>query len=126
MKRHALPALKSVTEAVYQSEYQKLRPVLEAEARVQNQLARLDAQVVQTRQDSAVTDGYQITGTDVLWNGWEAATRRQLNMELARCRAQKLAALQQLRQAFGRKQAVERLNDTLKAEQKRARSRHRP
>ncbi len=126
MKRHKLPALKSVTEAVYQSEYQKLRPVLEAEARVQAQLARLDAQVVQTRQDSAVTDGYQITGTDVLWNGWEAATRRQLNMELARCRAQKLAAMQQLRQAFGRKQAVERLNDTLKAEQKRARSGPKP
>ena len=126
MKRHELPALKSVTEAVYQSEYQKLRPVLEAEARVQAQLARLDAQVVQTRQDSAATDGYQITGTDVLWNGWEAATRRQLNMELARCRAQKLAAMQQLRQAFGRKQAVERLNDNLKAEQKRARSRPKP
>lgn len=126
MKRHDLPALKSVTEAIYQSEYQKLRPVLEAEARVQSQLARLDAQVVQTRQDSAVTDGYQITGTDVLWNGWEAATRRQLNMGLARCRAQKLAAMQQLRQAFGRKQAVERLNDALKAEQKRARSRPKP
>jgi mannitol/fructose-specific phosphotransferase system IIA component len=47
-------------------------------------------------------------------------------MELARCRAQKLAAMQQLRQAFGRKQAVERLNDTLKAEQKRARSRPKP
>ena len=50
--------------------------------------------------------GYRITGTDVLWQGWESSTRRQLNTELARLRAQKLTALDALRAAFGRKQAV--------------------
>ncbi len=123
MKRNELPALKTVTDAMFQKEYQKLRPVLEAEARVQHQLTRLDAQVTQTRQYGARTDGYQVTGTDVLWNGWEASTRSQLNLELARHRAQKLAALDTLRQAFGRKQAVEALTDALKIQKRRSAAR---
>ncbi|MEW2919470.1 hypothetical protein AB1A64_20555 [Ruegeria sp. ANG10] len=110
MKQAALSDLKNVTEAVFQKEYNALRPLLEAEARVQQQLARLDAQVRQSRQDSAAAEGYLVTGTDVLWNGWESATRRQLNMELARIRAQKLSAMDALRRAFGRKQAVTNLS----------------
>ena len=73
----------------------------------------------QTRQNSALAEGYRVTGADVLWNGWESATRRQLNMELARLRAQKLSALEALRHAFGRKQAVVELS----AAQKKARLR---
>ncbi|RBW61185.1 hypothetical protein [Ruegeria sp. A3M17] len=109
MKRKQLQDLAKVTEASFQREYQSLRPVLEAEAQVQQQLARLDAQVQQTRQKTASAEGYRVTGTDVLWNGWESATRRQLNMQLARLRAQKLTALVNLRVAFGRKQAVSNL-----------------
>lgn len=123
MKRNELPALKTVTDAKFQNEYQKLRPVLEAEARVQGQLTRLDAQVAQTRRDNAQTEGYQVTGTDVLWNGWEASTRRHLNMELARYRAQKLAALAALREAFGRKQAVEALTDAVDKHKRRTSTR---
>lgn len=109
MKRKQLQDLAKVTEAAFQREYQSLRPVLEAEARVQHQLVRLDAQVQQTRQDLESTEGYRVAGTDVLWNGWESATRRQLNTQLARLRAQKLTALANLRVAFGRKQAVSKL-----------------
>ncbi|MBO9448041.1 hypothetical protein [Ruegeria sp. R14_0] len=114
MKRKQLQDLQKVTEAAFQREYQSLRPVLEAEAQLQNQLARLDAQLARTRQEAASTEGYRVTGTDVLWNGWESATRRQLNMQLAGLRAQKLAALSELRVAFGRKQAVAKLSETSK------------
>ncbi|WP_170518345.1 hypothetical protein [Ruegeria atlantica] len=120
MKQAALSDLKNVTEAVFQKEYNALRPLLEAEARVQKQLARLDAQVRQSRQDSAAAEGYRVTGTDVLWNGWESATRRQLNMELARIRAKKLSAMDALRTAFGRKQAVTNLSNAQKKAHKRA------
>lgn len=109
MKRKQLTDLEKVTDAVFQREYQSLRPVLEAEARVQHQLARLDAQVQQSRQEIELAEGYQVTGTDVLWNGWESATRRRLNIQLSGLRAQKLAALESLRIAFGRKQAVAKL-----------------
>ncbi|WP_420585365.1 hypothetical protein [Ruegeria sp.] len=120
MKQDGLSDLQNVTEAAFQKEYNTLRPVLEAEARVQQQLARLDVQVRQSREDCAAAEGYRVTGTDVLWNGWESATRRQLNMELARLRAQKLAALQALRTAFGRKQAVANLSAAQKDARRRA------
>jgi len=106
MKSKKLQDLAAVTDAAFQKQYQALRPLLEAEARIQQQLIRLDAQVQQARADSRDTDGYQVTGTDILWNGWESSARRQLNTELARVRAQKLAALDGLKTAFGRNQAV--------------------
>lgn len=119
MKQDTLSDLKAVAEALFQQQYQTLRPVLDAEARLQRGLAKLDAQMRQARQESAQTDGYTITGTDVLWRGWEASTRRQLNMELARTRAQKLAALDALRHAFGRKQALETLSNSLQQDPRR-------
>lgn len=125
MTRTGLCDLETVTEAAFQKEYEALRPVLEAEARVQAQLTRLDAQVKQTRQDCATAEGYRVTGTDILRNGWESATRRQLNMELAQLRAQKLSAVEALRKAFGRKQAVSHLSaDEKTARQRVLNSRH--
>ncbi len=114
MRRKDLTEMEKVAEALYQKEYSALRPTLEAEAKVLQQLARLDDQALQTRRNSARTDGYQVTGTDVLWNGWESSTRRNLNTELARIRSQKLSAMDRLRSAFGRKQAVQNLSDQAK------------
>ena len=71
MKHTQLPDLEKVTNAAFQKHFQALRPILEAEARIQQQLARLDSQLNQARQDSAKIEGYQVSGTDVLWNGWE-------------------------------------------------------
>ncbi|WP_170334644.1 hypothetical protein [Ruegeria arenilitoris] len=120
MKQDGFLDLEKVTEVAFQKEYNALRPLIEAEAQVQQQLARLDAQVQQTRRDSASAEGYRVTGTDVLWNGWESATRRQLNMELARLRAQKLTAMEALRTAFGRQQAVTNLSAAQKSARKHA------
>lgn len=113
MKLSTLSVLKSVTEAKFQKEYQQLRPVLEAEAQIQRQLLQLDAQMMQVRRDSCETQGYRITGTDILWNSWESTTRRQLNTDLARVRARKLAALDALKLEFGRNRAVQDLSDAL-------------
>lgn len=121
MSRARMSDLSKVTEAAFQKEYQKLNPVLQEEARVMQQLARLNRQLDQVRADSALSDGYRVTGTDVLWHRWESATRRQLNTELARVRSQKLEAMEHLRRAFGRKQAVEALakQDSIKAKKRR-------
>ncbi|CAD0186566.1 hypothetical protein RUESEDTHA_03475 [Ruegeria sp. THAF57] len=120
MKRNDLSGLIQITEAVFQREYQTLRPVLDAEARVQKQLARLDDQVQQTRKTATRSDGYQATGADVVWNSWEATTRRDLNIELARIRSQKLSAMEALREAFGRKRAIADLSDSLALERRRS------
>ncbi len=110
MKHAHLSDLKTVSEAIFQKEYQNLQPLLMAEARIVQQLAQLDAQVTQVSTDAASSSGYRVSGTDMLWHRWEAATRSQLNMELARLRAQKLAAMDNLRLAFGRTQAVASLS----------------
>ena len=109
MTKNRLSELAAVTVAVYQREYRQLRPLLQQEAGLRAQLARLDLQVAEVRSEGAKADGYNVTGGDMLWHSWESATRRNLNIELARARAQKLAALDNLRTAFGRKQAVETL-----------------
>ncbi|WP_241481033.1 hypothetical protein [Ruegeria sp. ANG-S4] len=86
---------------------------MQAEARILQQLARLDNQLAEARTDSSESEGYRVTGTDVLWHRWESTTRRQLNLELARLRAQKMDAMKDLRTAFGRKQAVGELKAQL-------------
>ncbi|WP_254055652.1 hypothetical protein [Ruegeria sp. EL01] len=119
MRYSKLSNLKSVTEAVFQKQFQTLRPVLEAEANIQQQLVRLDTQVKQARQDGSKAEGYRVTGTDMLWHGWESATRRQLNLDLARLRAQKREQLDALKAAFGRKEAIARLSSTLLKDHRR-------
>ncbi|NOE27925.1 hypothetical protein [Ruegeria sp. HKCCD6157] len=120
MTHTQLPDLEKVTNAAFQKQFQALRPILEAEARIKQQLARLDGQLRQARQDSTKVEGYQVSGTDVLWNSWESATRRQLNLQLARTRAQKLAGMEALRTAFGRKQAVETLRKKVQQANRKA------
>ncbi len=125
MNLKKLSALQMATDAMYQKQHQALRPVIEAEALVQKQLVRLDHQVTLARQDSAGTEGYRVSGADILWNAWESATRRQLNMELARVRAQKLAAMEQLRTAFGRQQAIASVSKTMRDAQQKAKDKTR-
>lgn len=109
MGRSRVSDLITITDAVYQKEYQQLRPLLLQEAQLTRQLAHLNDQVAEMRTQADATPGYQITGGDVVWHMWEAETRQNLNMQLARLRSQKLAALDNLRHAFGKKQAVANL-----------------
>lgn len=109
MKRHRLVQLETVTEAKFRKEFQTLAPLLQKETALTEQLAKLDRQNAEVTRSAQDTKGYTALGTDVLWLGWSSATRRQLNTELARVRSQKLAALDQVRSAFGRTQAVKAL-----------------
>lgn len=95
-----------VSEALYLREHARIRPLLEAEARILARLARLDAQRDQMRATQGSQDAYLRIGADTLWQAWESRTRRALNTDLAQARARKLAAMDALRLAFGRRQAV--------------------
>lgn len=123
MKTDKLSDLVAVTAAAFEKEHQKLRPIMEQEARVQTRISQLDAQLAQVRSTDAEATGYRMAGADVIWYGWEASSRKQLNTELARIRSQKLAMVDGLRQAFGRKQAVEKLAEGRTAAMRRARLR---
>ncbi|APG48726.1 hypothetical protein [Phaeobacter porticola] len=107
MKQKMLDQMADVTEAMYLQEHAKVKPVLDAEARVRSQLAKLDRQVNETREIANSDHAMKALGADLLWQSWHGRTRRQLNMELAQITAQKLRAMDKLRKAFGRKHAVE-------------------
>lgn len=121
MTHKKLLDLASVTSAVFETEFLKLRPILEEEARIHNQISDLNAQMSQVRSDAIDADGYRIAGADILWHSWESSTRRQLNVKLARVKSRKLAMMDDLRAAFGRKQAVESLCRDHASKQQRAR-----
>ncbi len=121
MTRDRIGNLSTFAEAVFQREHQKLRPLLRREAQLLQQLARLDSQLAEVKSTSSQSDGYQVTGADLLWHGWESVARRNLNTELARLRSQKLTAMEELRGAFGRKQAVADLSRRLQDHKRRVR-----
>ena len=104
MDKTQLAGLAQVTDALYLREFEKIKSILEEEARLLENLSRLDDQVRGNR-DPDVT--VRSLGADLLWQGWEERTRRQLNMELAQVRARKLVMMEKVRTAFGRKQMIE-------------------
>ncbi|MEY8841722.1 hypothetical protein AB9K41_22060 [Cribrihabitans sp. XS_ASV171] len=109
MRRSPFDALATICEAAYLAEHEKIRSVLEEEARLRGSLARLDRQAAETRAAQDRAEGYRTLGADLLWQGWEARTRAELNTDLARARARRLVAMDGLRTAFGRKEAVAEL-----------------
>lgn len=107
MKPQKLHQTVEVTQALYLREHEAIKEILAQEAEIRAHLARLDAQVTQAATHQ--THSVRLVGADILWRGWESKTRRQLNTQLAQVRARKLSAMDQLRRAFGRKDAMENL-----------------
>ncbi|TMV07096.1 hypothetical protein FGK63_13365 [Ruegeria sediminis] len=106
MKKSDLTEIGQVAEALYLDQFEKLRPILAREAQIQQQLSRLALQEKDVRETEGQLSDYRAFGADILWRSWEARTRRGLNMELARLRAQKLTAIDGLRRAHGRREAI--------------------
>lgn len=118
MKQKMLDQMASVTEAQYLQEHAKVKPVLDAEAKLRAQLAQLDTQVKEARDLNNSDMAMKSLGADLLWQSWHTRTRRQLNVELAQATAKKLMAMDRLRKSFGRKHAVETMAKDFKEQQK--------
>jgi len=111
MNQKKLDQMAAVTQAQYLREHAKIKPILDAEAELRGKLAKLDAQMKETRQQGEQDHAMRALGADLLWQGWHSRTRRQLNIELAQVTARKLMAMDKVRKAFGRKHAVETMAD---------------
>ncbi|MHA6264155.1 hypothetical protein ACXYMO_13200 [Arenibacterium sp. CAU 1754] len=107
MKSESLPDLHKVTQARYLREFDKIRAILQEESRLRQDLAKLHQQEKMTRPSPETAHQMQIVGADMLWQGWAARTRRELNIQLAQVMARKLIAMDQIRKAFGQRQALE-------------------
>lgn len=101
--------LADLTDAVYRSRLAGMQKIMRQEAQLRQSLQRLE-------QMSTGDDSFQqhdITmraiGADLLWQGWVARRRTELNMQLANLLAQKSAISRDLSLAFGRAQVAEAL-----------------
>ena len=112
--------MSGVVQALYDKEFQAIGAILAREADLRGKLNKLDEQIAQNRDVCANSHEMQAVGAQLLWQGWTTRMRRQLNTELAQVIVTKLAAMERVRKAFGRKQAVEMM---MSAEQRRIRTR---
>ncbi|NIZ60474.1 hypothetical protein DL239_05730 [Sedimentitalea sp. CY04] len=118
MNQKKLDQMAAVTEAQYLREHAKIKPILDEDAALRGKIAKLDAQIKETRQQAENDHAMRALGADLLWQGWHSRTRRQLNIELAQVTARKLKAMDQVRKAFGRKHAVQTMADDERKRQK--------
>lgn len=123
VKSSTLSEMEKLTETLFLAEFAKLRPIIAAEAKIRHQLARLDEQATEFRNSSGHMFDYRAFGAEMSWRAWESRTRRALNMELSRLRAQKLAAMDSLHLAHGRRQATAHLASQLEHRSARRRGR---
>ncbi len=113
-----LAQMRAVTNAVYLREHAKVKPILDREARLRGKLTMLKEQVEQSRALVDESHEMKALGVDLNWQRWHTNARRDINTELAQITAQKLRAMDKLRQAFGRKHAVETMENSFKDDAK--------
>lgn len=111
MNRRAGANLVEVTHALYLRELRGTSGILAQEAALRRDLARLDQQADSARAELPTDAAMQATGAGILWRGWVDRTRRDLNTDLARVLARKHVALDAVRLAHGREQALRNLFD---------------
>ena len=116
MKPDKLADLARVTKLQYQIEYEKVRVVIQEEMRVRANLSRLDNRQSGAGRAETTDLTMNIVGADVLWQGWVAQARRDLNLELAGILTRKPHAMDRVRSAFGRQQATEQLRKAAEKE----------
>ncbi|MCG7623645.1 MULTISPECIES: hypothetical protein [unclassified Epibacterium] len=113
-----LGQMRAVTNAVYLREHAKVKPLLDREAQLRGKLSMLKQQVEDSKALIDKSHEMKTLGVDLQWQQWHTNARRDLNQELAQVTAQKFRAMDKLRQAFGRKHAVETMESKHKADAK--------
>lgn len=113
--------LVKLTELAFQRDAAPLQPLLAEQARIQSQLAQLEAAVRDARPGDTPA---HMSGSVAAYQIWAQGKRSSLNMELARNRAQSEYYKDRLKKSFGRKLAAQHLDDMLR--KKLAVERNRP
>jgi hypothetical protein len=118
-----LAQLARITEVAFQADQAKMRAALEKETRVEAQLAGLKT-ALSERADQVAKDidPAFLAGADLRWKGWVDRQRSALNLRLARLRAERAEATDQMAQAFGRNLVADRLVSEDQAKDRKARA----
>lgn len=101
-----------LTGALYERERLKMQNLNREEARLRQDLTRLDAHRLANRDlPDPQLQGFREIGADLLWQGWIGRNRAGLQTDLARVLARKGQMMLGLRRAFGKHQAALSLQD---------------
>ena len=123
MRLTKIDQMSDVLRVLYDRESRAISSILAEEGQIRSNLTRLELQVSRNRDACASNHKLLSVGAQLVWQGWTTRTHRQLNMDLARVMAEKLAVLDRVRTAFGRQRAVELIvsaeRDALKERQNR-------
>lgn len=122
MRLDKIGQMSEVMKALYEKEFQAIRSILTEEADLRGKLNKLSEQIAVNRNAGADSHAMQVIGANLLWQGWTGRMQRQLNGELALVMAKKLMAMDRVRTAFGRQQAVEMMLATEQADRKKRRA----
>lgn len=101
--------LAELTDAVYRSRLSGMQKVLEQEARLRQNLQRLEQMSISDESLEQHAMVMRAIGADLLWQGWVARRKSELNIKLANVLAQKSVMSRDLALAFGRAQVAEQL-----------------
>ena len=106
-----LTTLLTITQAKYDQQQQSFQKLVAEESRLRGELARLDLSVRQSQSDLEKESEMRAIGADIIWQGWVARSKTQLNLKLAQVLALKLHHLAQVKQAYGKVLIVTELQD---------------
>jgi len=101
--------LAELTDAVYRSRLSGMQKMLQHEARLRQNLQRLEQMGSGDETPEQHAMAMRAIGADLLWQGWMARRKTELNIQLANLLAQKSAISRDLALAFGRAQVAEAL-----------------
>lgn len=107
MNLQNLKGIHELVEAKYEIRRQAFQTLVVKESELRSELRRIDdqAQVAFRQEDPSM----QSIGADVIWQGWVEKAKASLNAKLALVLAEKEQHIRQVRQAYGKVIAAERL-----------------
>lgn len=97
-----------VTALAYERELAAVQSILQEEAQIRADIAKLDRQVEEAHQRSDL-GSMRAIGADVIWQSWAGRARAQLNIRLAQVLARKAQVMTRVQTAFGRKTVADGL-----------------
>jgi hypothetical protein len=99
----------AITEAKYDQQQQSFQKLVFEENRLRGELIRLDIAARQAEAEPVGKSEMRAIGADIIWQGWVAKSKTQLNLKLAQVLALKLHHLAQVKQAYGKVLVVREL-----------------
>ena len=100
--------LATLMELKYQTSQVELRVICAQEAKIREQILRLDQQSKSSTCDEARM--MKSLGADLLWNAWASRTKADLNTKLAQVLAKKELFLHAARRDFGKMLVSQKLS----------------